>query len=353
MKLNAALLILAFGLALLSAGPRVGVVAPVAETTPARGTDDAADDPAIWVNPDDPMASLVLGTNKKEGGGLQVLDLSGRERQFLRTGRLNNVDLRSGFSLNGEETILAGATNRSRDTMDFFTLDPQRRSVTHIASIPAGQPRVYGFCLHHSPVSGRFHAIVTFEGGPVRQYELRTSGSELTAVPVRSFGFDSTAEGCVADDTLGHLYIAEELAGLWKTDADPVGGTAVRQVDSIGSDGHLTADAEGVAIYRAGAASGYIIVSSQGDDTFALYDRAGDNAYLGSFRVTDSIDIDGVTGTDGIAVTSTSLGPRFPEGLVVVHDQDNAGSDTSNFKYLSWAHIARALGLPPSGRERR
>jgi myo-inositol-hexaphosphate 3-phosphohydrolase len=33
------------------------------EAVPSRG--DAADDPAIWIHPDNPAQSLVLGTDKK------------------------------------------------------------------------------------------------------------------------------------------------------------------------------------------------------------------------------------------------------------------------------------------------
>ena len=318
MKVVVLLLALAVTTALLVGGPRVGVVGPVVETEPARGTDDAADDPAIWVNPDDPGASVVLATNKSEGGGLQVLDLAGRELQHLPVGRLNNVDVRSGFPLDGEHIVLAGATNRTRDTLDFFTLDPQQRRVSLIASVPAGQPDVYGFCLYHSQVTGAFHAVVTFERGGVRQYELRTAGRELTAVPVRSFAFRTTAEGCAADDALGDLYVAEELAGLWKLGAEPDDPTASRRIDRVGQGGNLTSDAEGVAIYPTGDDSGYVILSSQGDDTFAVYDRGPENAYIGSFRVGAAADVDQVSGTDGVDVTNAALGPDFPDEPLTV-----------------------------------
>src|SRR5699024_6669488 len=35
------------------------------------------DDPAIWINPQDPAKSLIIGTDKEEGGGLYVYDLEG------------------------------------------------------------------------------------------------------------------------------------------------------------------------------------------------------------------------------------------------------------------------------------
>ena len=62
----------------LSAGPQdpvVSVTAPV-DTAPVRHGGDAADDPAIWVDPVEPGKSLILSDDK--GGGLCVYGLDGR-----------------------------------------------------------------------------------------------------------------------------------------------------------------------------------------------------------------------------------------------------------------------------------
>src|SRR5690606_39134089 len=64
-------------------------VRPVLETEIAASYGDAADDPAIWVHPDDPEKSLVIGTDKKLG--LYVFDLEGRTLQTVPDGRMNNV----------------------------------------------------------------------------------------------------------------------------------------------------------------------------------------------------------------------------------------------------------------------
>ena len=57
---------------------------PVLETEVAASYGDAADDPAIWVHPDDPAKSLVIGTDKQLG--LYVFDLEGRAVQTLPDG---------------------------------------------------------------------------------------------------------------------------------------------------------------------------------------------------------------------------------------------------------------------------
>jgi len=45
----------------------------------------------------------------------------------------------------------------------------------------------------------------------------------------------------------------------------------------MGEDGHLTADVEGMAIYRGANGAGYLIVSSQGSSEFMVYERTGRN----------------------------------------------------------------------------
>jgi len=66
------------------------------ETEPVASRGDAADDAAIWVNPVDPAASVIIGTDKQRG--LIVYRLDGTVVQSLPDGRMNNVDLRDGFA---------------------------------------------------------------------------------------------------------------------------------------------------------------------------------------------------------------------------------------------------------------
>ena len=66
------------------------------ETVPVPNAGDAADDPALWRNPEDPSASLVIGNNKL--GGLEVYGLDGSRQQRITTGTTfwGNVDVRQG-----------------------------------------------------------------------------------------------------------------------------------------------------------------------------------------------------------------------------------------------------------------
>ena len=91
--------------------PTFPTVRPIVETMPMAHAGDAADDPAIWHNPRDPKASLIIGTDKQ--GGLHVYDMAGQSLQFVPDGKMNNVDLREGFRLGGRPVTLVTASDRT------------------------------------------------------------------------------------------------------------------------------------------------------------------------------------------------------------------------------------------------
>jgi 3-phytase len=332
-------------------GPRVPAVL---QTAQAHGEGDTADDPAIWIDPDDPARSLVIGTNKKDPGGLQVFDLQGVERQFVRSGRLNNVDLREGFAFEDGPGTLVAASSRSEDTVEFFRVDPERRRLEPLGAVPTQMDEAYGFCLYRSPRTDRVFAIVTSEEGSVRQFELGLRAGAITMDEVRRWELVSEAEGCAADDEHAQLFLAQEARGLWKVGAEPDEAPELVLLSEASSDaGPLTPDVEGVTIYDAGDGAGYLVVSSQGASTFAVYDREAPHRHLGSFAVGDGDVSDGASNTDGLAITAVPVDARFPAGLLVVHDQHNRGAGTSNFKYVSWQDVARVLGLESVGAAER
>jgi 3-phytase len=153
---------------------------------------------------------------------------------------------------------------------------------------------------------------------------------------------DPQLEGLVVDQDEDVLYANQEVIGLWKLSLRELSGRVV-EVDPIrlvepvtsfgapywalpdddefsceegapaelpegsrvqaGSDAqrgaHITADAEGLAIYYGRHGRGYLIASSQGDDTFHVFARHGGftrrsfNAYEGSFIVEGAGETDG------------------------------------------------------------
>jgi 3-phytase len=326
-------------------------VAAVAETPPVVTSGDAADDPAIWVHPQDPSKSLVIGTDKQRG--LHVYDLDGRLLQTLPDGRMNNVDLRDGFVVDGRETALVAASNRTNRTIALYLLDPETRRLTRAnALIPTGLVEPYGLCMYASP-AGDHHVFVNNAGdGRFRQWHIRADGSRIVAERLREFVVGSQAEGCVADDDSGALYVAEEDGGFWKYRVGADGGDDRQEIDRVGGKSGLVGDLEGVSIWHGRDGRGYVVLSNQGANNYAVYRREGDNAFVGLFQLVDDAErgIDGVSETDGLTVTSRFLGQQYPQGLLVVQDGSNLPSGQhQNFKFVSWRDIARALGIADDG----
>jgi myo-inositol-hexaphosphate 3-phosphohydrolase len=334
-----------------SSGPVT--VLPTVETDPSHHSGDTADDAAIWIHPTDPSLSLVVGDDKD--GGLMVYGLDGRELQYVEGTNYNNLDLRYNFPLAGQfsngaahqQVALVAVGDELGKQIDFFKVNAATRRLEAAGSINTANGLVpYGFCMYLSPVTGKYYAIVNAKSGVTQQYELQDGGGgNVTGTMVREFDVGTQPEGCVADDVLGHLYIGEEVVGVWKYGAEPGTGSTRTQVDKTGSGGHLSADVEGMAIYYTSSGNGYLLVSSQGNSTIAVYTREGDNAYLGSFSVGANGTIDAVTDTDGLDVTNLPLGTGFSKGLFVLHDASNSGGSASNYKYVPWESIANAMGL--------
>lgn len=328
-------------------GP-VEEVTAVAETSPVPSDGDSADDPAIWTHPADPSLSLIIGTDKR--GGLAVYDLAGKEIQFRADGEINNVDLRDGFPLAGEPVPLVIAGNLSTNTLGVYRIDPDRRALEDVSNDPI-QPgiKIYGTCMYRSASSGKVYVFLTSTRGQVQQWELFDDGAgRVVGRLARSLTVGSKSEGCVADDDLGTVYVSEEAVGIWRYGAEPDAGEDRSLVDRVG-EGHLVPDVEGLAIASTGAGRGFLIASSQGSDTFAMYRREDGNEFVKTFKVVDG-DTDPVTHTDGIDVTTTPLGPVFPDGLFVAQDGANDGGNL-NFKLVPWADIVpEAASSPgPSG----
>lgn len=322
-------------------------VAAVRETAAVAAKGDAADDPAIWIasNPED---SLIIATAKH--GGLYVFDLRGEIVQIIRSGRPNNVDLRPDFRWVESTTTIVGASDRSDNSIMLWRLDDAtgRLDKEPAARIPTGFGEIYGFCLGRKGAD--IIVVATDKNtGDVGVWRIFHSAADrLEAEQISSFSLGSITEGCVVDDARGVFFVAEEMHGIWKISLDDVDGSQRQLVDTVGVGGHLAADVEGLSLWTGAGEAGYLVASVQGESRFAVYDRDGTHTYRGSFRVGASGDgtADRVTGTDGLDVTSSYLGPDFPQGLLVVQDDDNTHPvTTKNFKLVSWRTVADALRL--------
>lgn len=292
---------------------------------------DSADDPAIYVGPDG--KGFIAGTDKQSG--LFIYNLDGSERAFFKLGTLNNVDLRQ--AINGH--IILAASNDEKKNITVLKYNPasDQFDVSGVQKHKI-KPKPYGICLGN--IGQSMHVGVTTKAGIFHQYVL--SGETLTKV--RKFSTRSQAEGCVFDDRTGRLYIAEENKGLFHYPADPAKGDKQTIIALYGEHG-LMADLEGVTVYPDGDDGGYLIQSSQGNDSYVVFDLPS-HKFAGQFRIVPGI-VDGVTHTDGLDVIAKPTS-RFPRGFLVVQDNDNndphlIGQEEQNFKIIDWRKIEQGL----------
>jgi 3-phytase len=308
-------------------------VSATVETQPMPHSGDSADDPAIWIHPSRPEMSTIIGTDKK--GGLAVYDLAGRQIQYLPDGEMNNVDIRSRFMLAGRSIDLVTAGNRSDNRIAIYRVNPESRQLEDVAARKITTLETYGSCMYRSSRSGRYYYFVNDKRGQVQQWELFDNGGKVDARRVRQFKVGSQTEGCVADDELCFFYIAEETVGIWKYSGEPDSGEARTLVDKTGAGGHLVPDVEGLAIAGFANRTGYLIASSQGTSSYMVYRREGNNSFVKTFRIVEGNGVDAVDNTDGIDVTTASLGPAFPHGVFVAQDGRNDRGN-QNFKLVPW-----------------
>jgi 3-phytase len=338
-------------------------VQPHMESQPAAGATDAA----IWVNPDDPDSSLVVASYDD---GLLVYDFSGDIVFRNADGRMNNVDLRAGVTITtgnadpstAREVILVAATNRTQKTIGVYVLEPETGELSPFLDepIPSNFEEPYGLCLYRSAVNGNLYVFASETGGTVSQWFLYDTGrGSMRGTIQRTWKVGRRTGGCVADDANGVVYLDEAGAGIWRYGAEPKDSFGERaQVASAGAGfgaaGGLSADVEGLSLYIPDAAApeaGYLIASNRGAFAYVVYDRAPPHAYRGTFRITDNTarGVDGAQGTGGLDVVAVPVGPDYPEGLLVAQDGLNKNPDgsgaTPNFKLISWADVAEALGL--------
>ncbi|MFT7218639.1 MAG: 3-phytase [Candidatus Azotimanducaceae bacterium] len=324
----------------------VPVVFAAVETTAVETTDDAADDPAIWVNPVDPSASLVLGTDKK--AGVAVYRLDGTLKQFVPIGLPNNIDLRQGVIIGDWHGDLAIASNRQDDTISIMSIDAN--GIELIADFPSVLPEPYGACM--GIVENAAIVFVTYKTGEVLAHQLNAIGPRFVdETLIGHIAYSSQLEGCVVDDAEGLVYVGEEEKGLWRNSIGLTQGLLFfgppALVDYVGSQSGIVADVEGVTLYQSDRGN-YVVASSQGNDSFAVYRASTGNEFLGRFRIAPHSRVDGAQETDGIAASSAYLGAEFPEGVLIVQDGFNAPSgSTQNFKIIDWRDIKAAVGLSP------
>ena len=330
------------------------VVQSTVTTGPCHSAGDQCDDSAIWIHPTDAALSVIIGDDKN--GGMVVWNLAGEEIQFIDgSTNMNNVDVRYNFPLVGTfstgqahtHVALVGVTNETDAGVTLYKVNPYSSPAGKLehangtlasSTLPLGKELVYGGCMYYSQPTGTYSFFANWKDGTVKQMEL-TGGSSVSGKVVRTFDVGGQVEGCVADDVHQTFYIGEEVVGIWRYGAEPTAGDSRVQVDRVGSATGLKADVEGLTLYYRSDGSGYLIASAQStglDVRNVVYERTGTNAWVGTFRVQDADE------TDGMDVTNLALGPGFPHGVFVAHD---ASPTPSRHLLTPFERIATAFNL--------
>ncbi|WP_055549284.1 phytase [Streptomyces kanamyceticus] len=325
-------------------------------------------------------------------------------------GRFNNVDLVHDLKLSAGASgraDLAVTSDRGHDRLRFYRIDRDRTGgpltdVTDPAAPPVfsadqaeinEQRTAYGLATWQDKASGRSYALVSQrertsvallellpgQGGKVSYRKIRTldlpssfrlpNGTSWS--PCAEPGELPQVEGMVVDPANGTLYAGQEDVGIWRLRADLTGKPQlIDKVREYGVPGvydeeteectpgadpgyggkRIASDVEGLTLVEEPEGDGYLLASSQGDNTFAAYDRelSDRNEYEGGFRVTPAGGaLDGSEECDGAAALNEPLGPKYPHGLLVVQDGHDTPVDgdrpATNFKFVDLGKVLTAL----------
>jgi 3-phytase len=320
----------------------VGKIKPVVVTQPVRHD---TDDPAIWIHPQDPSKSLIIGTDKDLDGALYVYDLEGKiiEEKVVRgLKRPNNVDIAYGIMINGQPVDIVVTTERITNKIRIFSVPDMQPIDDGGIEVFAGEEfrAPMGISLYKRPSDGNIYAIIGRKDGPkdgtyLWQYLLEGDGSgNIKARKVREFGHYSgkkEIEAIAVDDELGYVYYSDEGIGVRKYFADPDSTDA--ELAMFATSGFVE-DHEGISIYTQNKGTGYILVSDQQANKFHIFTREGTKEDPHNHILVKVINVSSVN-SDGSEVTNIALSENFPDGLLVAMSADKT------FHYYSWKDIMK------------
>ena len=314
------------GLLVVSCGKKLPVIAPDVIT---EKTLHDTDDPAIWINQDNPEASIIFGTDKDEvNGGVYAFNLEGKiikEKSLTGISYPNNVDVEYGFALNDSTlTDIMVFSEREKHQIRLF-------SVPDMKPLDGGGFKVFedetniemkrpmGVSIYKNPKTGQVSVFVSRKNGPqtgyLYQYELLSDSLGVKINLLRKIGIFSgkkEIEAIAVDDEKGILYYSDEGVGIRTYHANPEKGDA--EIALFGGE-HFKDDIEGIAIAKYKNKS-FLIVSNQQAHTFNVF-NAETNAFIKEINL-------GTIETDGCDVTTLALGNKFPNGLFVsMNDEKN------------------------------
>ena len=297
---------------------------PSFETKPVYSKGDAADDVAIFTDIKNEYPLSIIATDKQLG--LLVYDMKGNILCSDSSGHINNVDLRKV----SDERVLIGCSNRTINAMQFFNFQNTQPFLMPIPSVLTKTKieEVYGFCLFQNDLN--IFAFVVGKEGLLEGYKLNWDSDSLKAIKTYSHSFSTQCEGLVSDDANGKLYVAEEDLGVWMIDLNHL-EVKPELIISLKNNKYLKKDLEGLALFEWNNEV-YLIVSSQGNNSFAVFNSNNFFEYVGSFIIGKNKNIDRTSETDGLDISNGI------HGITVAQDGNNTNKGdkgkNQNFKIV-------------------
>ncbi len=308
-----------------------------------------SDDPAIWINSENPQESMIIGTDKHEiDGGLYAFSLDGKmdsTKKVYPLDRPNNVDIAYGFLYADDTVDVAVCSERGKSAIRVFQL-PELKPIDNgglsVFEDDTLYNKVMGVSLYTRPSDLALFAIVSrkegenLDGSYLYQYLLSADSTGVKADLVRKFGkFSGTKEieAICVDDELGYVYYSDEHFGVRKYYADPDMGN--EELATFGLTGFAD-DREGISIYDTGEGTGYILVSDQGANKFHVFPREGSPENPHQHELLIALDMN-TRSSDGSESTSAALGEEFPSGVFV------AMSDNKTFEIYDWRDLLEKI----------
>lgn len=292
--------------------------------------------------------------------------------RFLQPSQYQPAELEAGMAKNPvdeQNTAYGVALLKDGNRARAFVSQRSRSRVKELLLRPTKNGTVTYRTLrdYHFPVS---HTIPTADGTGTMNWEAcREDAND-----------DLQFEGLAVDQGQGVLYAGQEVVGVWKLPipkdipakaqvihvpgffltekvktfampyyaeldddeyaceygdiSNPPAGAVVVDGNPAMAGQFIEADAEGIAIVEKKGTRGYVVVSSQGDDTLHIFTRSNvfvPNQHLGV------ITVDGVHETDGLHIVAKRFGTAFPDGLMAVHNggapEPADTSDINGYEY--------------------
>ena len=274
------------------------------------------DDHCVWYNETKPDESRIVCSDKS-ANRVFVYDMRGGLKQTLTISKPGNIDCRNAVKVPSGGTVDVIVVNERdvRPALHVYVMDREKGVLIEQEEVILTGEN-YGGCLSYDQKDSALYAVITSKSGVIEQYHIEFEGGVAKGTKARSWMI-GYCEGAVADDSTGDLFIAEEDGIIWKLGAaveSRTPGEALGRVGELGLVGNL----EGMSLIRPSESqSNYVVVSDQGRNKYVVLTTTVPATKVLEFGIEQG------THTDGIEICQRNLGPQFPEGIMIVHTDND------------------------------